>query len=146
MSTNNNSASKIREVAKEFLNQHPRVPFNRKEIEEYVDSKITVTPGSKTGALNRLLLVNGPENGIEQLERGVYVYDPSKKNIKQKTQKKSTHEQLIEIMDDAFENAKEVINNTPTINFLSEENFDRLNNYRKLLEIKSDIDALLKDK
>lgn len=144
MATQNNSASKIRDIAKEFLKEKEGVTFKRKEIEEYIDSKIEVTAGAKTGALNRLLINNGNENGIKQIKRGVYVYDPSNKTIYQDTEGDSINEQLIKIMDQAFANAKKVISDIEIIDFLTEEDLDQLAKYRELLKIKSQIDELLK--
>lgn len=143
-STQNNSASKIRDVAREFLEGKEGVSFKRKEIEEYIDSKIKVTTGAKTGALNRLLINNGNENGIKQIKRGVYIYDPSNKAIHQEPEEDSIDEQLIKIMDQAFANAKKVISGIEIIDFLTEEDLDQLAKYRELLKIKSQIDELLK--
>lgn len=144
MSTQKNSASKIRDIAREFLEGKEGVSFKRKEIEEYIDSKIKVTIGAKTGALNRLLINNGNENGIKQIKRGVYIYDPSNKNIHQEPEEDSINEQLIKIMDQAFANAKKVISGIEIIDFLTEEDLDQLAKYRELLKIKSQIDELLK--
>lgn len=144
MATQNNSASKIRDIAKEFLKEKEGVTFKRKEIEEYIDSKIEVTTGAKTGALNRLLINNGNQNGIKQIKRGVYIYDPSNKTIDQETEGDSINEQLIKIMDQAFANAKKVISDIEIIDFLTEEDLDQLAKYRELLKIKSQIDELLK--
>lgn len=148
MSTQKNSASKIRDIAREFLEGKEGVSFKRKEIEEYIDSKIKVTIGAKTGALNRLLINNGNENGIKQIKRGVYIYDPSNKNIHQEPEEDSIedsiNEQLIKIMDQAFANAKKVISDIEIIDFLTEEDLDQLAKYRELLKIKSQIDELLK--
>lgn len=144
MSTQKNSASKIRDIAREFLEGKEGVSFKRKEIEEYIDSKIKVTIGAKTGALNRLLINNGNENGIKQIKRGVYIYDPSNKNIHQEPEEDSINEQLIKIMDQAFADAKKVISGIEIIDFLTEEDLDQLAKYRELLKIKSQIDELLK--
>lgn len=144
MSTKNNSASKIRDIAREFLKEKEGITFKRKEIEEYIDSKIEVTTGAKTGALNRLLINNGNENGIKQIKRGVYIYDPSNKTIHQEPEEDSINEQLIKIMDQAFANAKKVISDIEIIDFLTEEDLDQLAKYRELLKIKSQIDKLLK--
>lgn len=147
MQTKNSSAPKIREIAKEFLIQHRGVEVKRKEIEDYIDNQIEVTPGSKTGALNRLLISDGIENGIKQVGRGLYIYDPNNEtevrteNIE--VEQESIDDQLIRIMNTAFEDAKKVINNIEIVDMLTKEDLDKLSYYRDLLNIKNDIDKIL---
>jgi len=146
MQMKNSSAPKIREIAWEFLKQHEGSPVKRKEIEDYIDSQITVTLGAKTGALNRLLLKDGIENGIKQISRGNYIYDPKNEiqpleNIE--PPQESIDEQLIRIMNTAFEDAKEVISNIEIVDMLTEEDLKKLSSYRDLLNTKKDIDKIL---
>lgn len=141
----NASAVEVRTAAQQFLDQNIRVTFKRKEIEDYIDKHINVSKGAKTGALNRLLLHKGPEYGITQVKRGVYIYDPLNKAAPEKIDGLNTNDTLIKIMDDAFEDAKKVINNISIVDFISgdSEELNQLSNYRELLKIKSQIDNIL---
>lgn len=142
MQTRTSSASKIRDIAQEFLDQHEGTPFQRKELEEYVDSKINVSTGSKTGALNRFLIENGVINGIQQVRRGVYLYDAAAKF--DKPAQKNINERLIKIMDKAFEEAKELIDSIKVSDMLADNDVEKPSRYRKLLGMKNEIDQLLK--
>lgn len=137
------SASKVRSIALEFLEANVGREFRRKELEEYIDKRISVTSGSKTGSLNRLLIEKGEENGIAQIERGTYLYDPSKKKIDVEVELNTT-EQLQKIMDAAFEEARAVISSIEIVDFLNEDDLDELAKYRELLKVKPQIDNILK--
>jgi hypothetical protein len=76
----NSSASKVREIVKDFLEQNVGRSFKRKELEDFIDERVKVTSGSKTGAINRMLIENGSRNGVQKLDRGVFIYDPTKTN------------------------------------------------------------------
>lgn len=134
------SAAQIREVAKDFLNKNIRTPFQRKEIEAYVNKKLDVTSGSVTGALNSLLIQKGSENNIFQLERGLYKYDPDA--IEQPTP--SINEQLLNIMTSAFKEAEEVIASIQVVDYLDEQDLDNLVKFKELLNFRNQIYELLK--
>ena len=143
--TNNteSSASKVRSIAQEFLDANVGRNFKRKELEDFIDEKVKVTPGSKTGSLNRLLIEKGEENGITQVERGTYLYDPLKKKTGNEDVL-STIGQLQKIMDIAFEEARAVISSIEIVDFLNEDDLDELSKYRELLKMKPQIDNILK--
>lgn len=138
--SNQSAASKVREVALEFLKSNMGKEFRRKELEDYIDQQLDVTPGEKTGSLNRLLLEKGSQIGISQLERGVYLYDPAKLETSEDL---SITEQLQEVMDEAFEKAKEIINSIQVVDVLTEDDLDQLAKYRELLKMKKKIDEIL---
>ena len=137
---NQSAASKVRKVAMEFIEKNAGKEFKRKELEEYIDQQITVTSGEKTGSLNRLLLKNGAKNGIFQVERGVYVYDPTKKND---APEDTIIEDLQQIMDSAFEQARKVINSIEIVDMLTDDDLDTLAQIRELLKMKEKIDEIL---
>jgi hypothetical protein len=139
------AASKVREVALQFLESNAGKKFKRKELEDFIDQRLDVTQGEKTGSLNRLLLEKGSQIGISQLERGVYLYDPAKREPNT-LEDVSITEQLQEIMDDAFEKVKDVINSIHVVDVLTEDDLDQLAKYRELLKMKPKIDEILGNK
>lgn len=142
MKSKENSAPMIRHYAQEFLEKHEGRRFRRKELEEYIDSKIEVSDGSKTGALNRLLIDKGFVYGIQRLEWGLYLYDSTTRF--DKPSPKNVNEKLISIMDEAFENAKDLIFSIQASDILADNDSQRMGRYKKLLQMKHEIDELLK--
>ena len=142
MQTKDSSAPMIRHLAQEFLDEREGVPFRRQELEEYIDSKIEVSDGSKTGALNRLLIDKGFVYGIRRLKRGVYLYDPTTRFDKPSPE--NVNEQLIDIMDDAFKKATDLVHSIKTSDILVDPDTQRMSRYNKMLQMKHKIDELLK--
>lgn len=136
------AASKVRDIASKFLEENIGKEFKRKELEDYIDQRIELTAGEKTGGLNRLLIEKGKENGILQLGRGVYLYDPTQKES-DTLEGASITEQLQKIMDEAFDQAKAIINSIQIVDVLTEDDLDQLTKYRELLKIQSKINEIL---
>lgn len=136
------AASKVRDIASKFLEENIGKEFKRKELEDYIDQRIELTAGEKTGGLNRLLIEKGKENGILQLGRGVYLYDPTQ--IESDTlDGSSITGELQKIMDEAFDKAKAIINSIQIVDVLTEDDLDQLTKYRELLKIQSKINEIL---
>lgn len=142
MQTKDSSAPMIRHLAQEFLNEREGVSFRRQELEEYIDSKIEVSDGSKTGALNRLLIDKGFVYGIRRLKRGVYLYDSTTRFDKPSPE--NVNEQLIDIMDDAFKKATDLVHSIKASDILVDPDTQRMSRYNKMLQMKHEIDELLK--
>lgn len=132
------SAAKIRVIAMEFLEKNVKKQFKRKELEQYIDdSNLEATDGAKTGALNRLLIDN-EKNGIFQVNRGLYLYDPEAKPGEY-----TVIEDIQKIMDDAFKKVKDTINNIEVVDFLTEEDINELSKIKELLKMQQQIDDIL---
>ncbi|MGE1028661.1 hypothetical protein ACQGS5_03160 [Bacillus sp. GKis3/1] len=131
------SAPKIREVAMEFLKINEKKQFRRKELEDYVDSKLEVTEGAKNGALNRLLKDNEKE-GVFRVDRGLYLYDS--------TAKKEDYELLKgiqNILDDAFAEVKNTVSNLEIVDYLTEYDLSSLAKIHELLKMQQRIHEIL---
>ncbi|MGX5475994.1 hypothetical protein [Bacillus toyonensis] len=131
------SASKIRKFAMEFLENNVQKQFRRKELEAYIESKFESTEGARTGAINRLLKDNEKE-GIFQVDRGLYLYDPSAK--------KDDYELLKgiqTIMDDAFTQVKDTVNNLEIVDYLTEKDLSSLAKIHELLKMQKKIHEIL---
>ncbi|MGE6504402.1 hypothetical protein ACQKF0_29655 [Bacillus wiedmannii] len=131
------SAAQIRKIAMDFLEAHVEKQFRRKELEAYIEDKFKSTDGARTGAINRLLKDNEKE-GIFQVDRGLYLYDP--------TAKKEDYEvlkQIQKIMDDAFEEIKDTINNLKVVDYLTERDLSSIAKIHELLKIQKKIDEIL---
>lgn len=131
------SAPKIREVAMEFLKINEKKQFRRKELEDYVDSKLEVTEGAKNGALNRLLKGNEKE-GVFRVDRGLYLYDS--------TAKKEDYELLKgiqNILDDAFAEVKNTVSNLEIVDYLTEYDLSSLAKIHELLKMQQRIHEIL---
>lgn len=135
-----NAAQKIREIAMEFMQKNEKKQFQRKDLEAYIDNQFEATEGSKTGALNRLLLRN-EENGIFQVGRGIYLYDPTAEK-----EEYQFLEHIQKIMDDAFERVRNSLKNIEVVDYLTEEDLEALIKTNEVLKIKEKIDAILKVK
>lgn len=141
-------AEKVREVAFEFLEENKGKEFKRSEIEVYITERVDVTRGALTGALNRTLINKGEEIGIQQLGKGYYYYDPSKKKTNKEVivdEDLSITEQLQIIMDHAFEQAREIISSIQIVDYLDDDDLDKLARYRELLKMKDKVDEILKE-
>lgn len=134
-----NSAQKIREIAMEFMQKNEKKQFQRKDLETYIDSKFKATEGSKTGALNRLLLRN-EENGIFQVGRGIYLYDSTAKK-----EEYQLLEKVQKIMDDAFEKVRNKLT-LEVVDYLTEEDIDAILKTNEVLKLKEKVDEILKVK
>lgn len=131
------SAAQIRKIAMEFLENHAQKQFRRKELETYVESNFKSTEGARTGAINRLLKDNEKE-GIFQIDRGLYLYDP--------TAKKDDYELLKgiqTIMDEAFTQVKDTVNNLEIVDYLTEKDLSSLAKIHELLKIQKKIHEIL---
>ncbi|PFU84606.1 hypothetical protein COK91_02880 [Bacillus cereus] len=131
------AATQIRKIAMEFLEDHVEKQFRRKELEAYIEGKFTSTEGARTGAINRLLKDNEKE-GIFQVDRGLYLYDP--------TAKKEDYEvlkQIQKIMDDAFEEIKDTINKLKVVDYLTERDLSSIAKIHELLKTQKKIDEIL---
>ncbi|OOR18180.1 MULTISPECIES: hypothetical protein [Bacillus cereus group] len=131
------SAPKIREVAMEFLKINEKKQFRRKELEDYVDSKLEVTEGAKNGALNRVLKDNEKE-GVFRVDRGLYLYDS--------TAKKEDYELLKgiqNILDDAFAEVKNTVSNLEIVDYLTEYDLSSLAKIHELLKMQQRIHEIL---
>lgn len=131
------SAPKIREVAMEFLKINEKKQFRRKELEDYVDSKLEVTEGAKNGALNRVLKDNEKE-GVFRVDRGLYLYDS--------TAKKEDYELLKgiqNILDDAFAEVKNTVSSLEIVDYLTEYDLSSLAKIHELLKMQQRIHEIL---
>ncbi|PGA79649.1 hypothetical protein COL94_28970 [Bacillus wiedmannii] len=131
------SAAKIRVIAMEFLENNVKKQFKRKQLELYIDSKLEATEGAKTGALNRLLIDN-EQNGIFQVNRGLYLYDPEAQ-----PEHYEVLENLQKIMDNAFEQVKVAVNRIGVVDYLTEEDLGNLAKIQELIKMQKKIDAIL---
>ncbi|MDD0822787.1 hypothetical protein [Bacillus cereus] len=134
-----NAAQKIREIAMEFMQKNEKKQFQRKDLEMYIDNKFKTTEGSKTGALNRLLLRN-EENGIFQVGRGIYLYDSTAEKGEYKVL-----ESVQKIMDDAFEKARNKLK-VEVVDYLTEDDIEAICKINEVLKVKEKIDEILKVK
>ncbi|MGX5547287.1 hypothetical protein [Bacillus cereus] len=131
-----NAAQKIREIAMEFMQKNEKKQFQRKDLETYIDSKFKATEGSKTGALNRLLLRN-EENGIFQVGRGIYLYDSTAKK-----EEYQLVEKVQKIMDDAFEKVRSKLT-LEVVDYLTEEDIEAILKTNEVLKLKERVDEIL---
>lgn len=131
------SAPKIREVAMEFLKANEKKQFRRKELEDYIDSKLEVTEGAKTGALNRLLKDNDKE-GVFRVDRGLYLYDSTAKKDDYKLLK-----DIQTIMDDAFAQVKSTVKTVEIVDYLTDYDLSSLAKIHELLKMQKKIHEIL---
>lgn len=131
-----NAAQKIRKIAMEFMQKNEKKQFQRKDLETYIDSKFKATEGSKTGALNRLLLRN-EENGIFQVGRGIYLYDSTAKK-----EEYQLVEKVQKIMDDAFEKVRSKLT-LEVVDYLTEEDIEAILKTNEVLKLKEKVDEIL---